>query len=540
MALALAVVIAGCSIAADEMVDDMAASGTVTQAEDPAATPTPNSTNPAATATPFATATAEPTVGADPDTSEDPADSTDNTDNTDSADNTDPSALDLDPSVVGSAGLGDLYYPGYGNSGYDVASYDLVLDWDHDGRFLEGVTTIALTPTQTLQRFNLDFDGLTVRNVLINSDPVAWIREGRELVITADQALPVGQQVQVEVVYDGTPTVLESLGAPFSGGWTDLGETIVVVGEPEGSAGFYPVNEHPTDKATYRFTITTDSELVVAANGLGTAQIDNGDGTTTWVYESDFAQASYLTTIGIGDFVYHEGAPSESGVPVRHWFHEDRYDASVTTMQRTGEMIDAFEAIFGTYPFDVYGALVVDGDLGFALETQTLSVFGGDLVDDAGTFERIVAHELAHQWFGNHVSLGQWRDIWLNEGFATYSEYLWAEAANPGSYNLDATIRNDHEQWGVFLSTPPGAPPADDLFTASVYLRGAFTLHALRLTIGEDAFFSLIRTWVDEHGGSYAETSDFIRLAEDISGQDLSDFFDAWLFASEMPAMPPV
>ena len=275
----------------------------------------------------------------------------------------------------------------------------------------------------------------------------------------------------------------------------------------------------------------------MVANGFQVERSERSDGTTTWVYETDDPQASYLTTVGIGDFRYHEGDPSESGVPVRHWFQPDVFDDSVITMQRTGEMIDVFEDLFGEYPFDVYGAVVVDADLGFALETQTLSVFGGDLVDRFGTYEDIVAHELAHQWFGNHVSLGQWRDIWLNEGFATYSEYLWFDAIDP-DYDIDRAVRSDYQFYSIIVDTPPGAPPRDDLFNASVYLRGAFTLHALRSTVGEDSFWQIVRTWVDENGGSHATTSDFIQLSEEVSGLDLKTFFDDWLYAEEVPPLP--
>ena len=448
------------------------------------------------------------------------------------------SADGIDPALDGGPGLGDRYYPGYGNGGYDVESYELTIDWDHDARSMDATAVIDLTPTQELARFNLDFVGLTVESVVVDGQDAAWDRSGRELAITPNATLRSDVPSQVTIDYSGEPDVLQSLGAPFSGGWTDLGETIVVVGEPEGSAGWYPVNEHPTDKATYSITLTTDSSLAVAANGIQTAKIDNGDGTTTWSYVTDDPQASYLTTLGIGDFIFHEGDPSRSGIPVRHWFHADKFEESVITMQRTGQMIDAFESIFGPYPFDVYGSMVVDQDLGFALETQTLSVFGGDLVDQFATYEDIVAHELAHQWFGNHVSLGQWSDIWLNEGFATYSEYLWLEQIEPG-YDIDADMRELHANLGFITGSPPGAPPADDLFNASVYIRGAFTLHALRLTIGDQAFFQTITQWIEEFGGSWAVTSDFIQLSEEISGQDLGAFFDTWLFAEGLPEMPP-
>lgn len=518
--VAIVLLVAACTVGTDHL--------TVTGDDIAVPTPVPGDESAAPSFEPT------PTAGAQ---SDDP-DAGDATDLEDSDPDAGADGTGVDPALDGGAGLGDRYYPGYGNGGYDVQNYDLTIDWNHTDRSMDATAVIDLIPTQALARFNLDFVGLAVSSVVIDGRDAEWTRDGRELVITPTDNLREGVPAQVTVDYFGEPDVLQSLGAPFSGGWTDLGETIVVVGEPEGAAGWYPVNEHPTDKATYSITLTTDSSLTVAANGIQTAKIDNSDGTTTWAYVTDDPQASYLTTLGIGDFIYHEGDPSRSGIPVRHWFHADKFDESVVTMERTGQMIDAFESIFGPYPFDVYGSMVVDGDLGFALETQTLSVFGGDLVDNFATYEDIVAHELAHQWFGNHVSLGQWSDIWLNEGFATYSEYLWLEQIDPG-YDIDADIRDLHASLGFITQSPPGAPPADDLFNASVYIRGAFTLHALRVTVGDQAFFQIIAEWVEEFGGSWAVTSDFIQLSEEISGQDLDGFFDMWLFAEGLPELPP-
>jgi len=326
----------------------------------------------------------------------------------------------FDPSTVGSAGVGDSYYADYGNGGYDVQNYDLRFDWNDEERTVDGDARILLVAGE------------------------------RELIITP--ATPINRDAEAIVVisYNGEPRLLNSIGAPFSTGWTDLGDQIVVAGEPEGAAGWYPVNEHPLDKATYRIEVTADSDLTVAANGTQTSVTPQGD-RTTWVYESVNPQAHYLTTLGIGDFRRHDAAPSAS-------------------------------------------------------------------------------------WFGNHVSVGQWSDIWLSEGFATYSEYLWREASDP-DYDIDDAIREDHSQFGRVLATPPGAPPPNDLFNPSVYLRGAFTLHSLRTTIGDDAFFQVVATYVEEFGGGNARTAEFIEIAEAVGGRDLDDFFETWLFQDGLPPL---
>ena len=197
-------------------------------------------------------------------------------------------------------------------------------------------------------------------------------------------------------------------------------------------------------------------------------------------------------------------------------------------------MVDFYSDTFGPYPFDVYGTLVIDTDVGTALEAQTLSIFGRDMLDEA-----TVAHELAHQWFGNSISVADWGDIWLNEGFATYAEGLWIEHTEGAAALAEwaQEIYREVADAGDEL-TPPGNPAATDLFNAGVYYRGALVLHALRLQIGDEAFFDLLRTYYDRFQGGNARTSDFISVAEEISGQDLQDFFDGWLYADQLPPIP--
>ena len=239
--------------------------------------------------------------------------------------------------------------------------------------------------------------------------------------------------------------------------------------------------------------------------------------------------ASYLATLEIGQYtIVTQIGPS--GLPIRNYFpSSDVVDATGAT-RRTSEMIAYYSSVFGPYPFEAYGIVVIPEDLGFALENQTLSVFGRDMLD-----ELTVVHELAHQWFGDSLSLKSWQDIWLNEGFATYAETLWIEHTE-GQVAGDDYMRDLYDQ--AEFDGPPGTPEVSDLFSEAVYYRGAWVLHALRLKIGDEAFFKILREYYARYAGKNASTGDFIAVAQQVSGQDLKIFFDDWLYSDQIPPLP--
>lgn len=434
--------------------------------------------------------------------------------------------------VMGDAGVGDPYYPDLGNGGYDVLAYDLDIDWLADTGAIDAVATITLQPTIDLDTFNLDLVGLDVSAVTVGGRKSGFRRVGRELTIDPDLVLGVGSLVEVSVEYSGKPGPIAVGTDVFDVGWHTDGRDAFVVSEPAGAATWFPSNDHPTDKALFTYELTVPSDLVAIANGLQVSVVNEG-ATTTYVYEASDLMATYLASIVIGDLVIVEGQ-APTGLRLRDAYPRRLLEPAQVDFARTGEMVAAFEAWFGPYPFEVYGNVVVDEVLGFALENQTLSLFGSDLVSGTGAAETVVAHELAHQWFGNAVSPATWRDIWLNEGFATYAEWVWAEASGQRSIDESAALTHRFADFGV----PPGEPGPDELFSGTVYLRGGLALHALSKTIGADAFRTLLPRWVETYGGSTASTADFQAMAEELSGQDLDDFFATWVYGAALPPLP--
>ncbi|KWV31632.1 M1 family metallopeptidase [Micromonospora rifamycinica] len=435
----------------------------------------------------------------------------------------------------GPAGVGDPYFPTAGNSGYDVDRYTLRVRYDPATDELRGTTTVRATATAELPLFHLDLAGLTVRRVTVDGTPARHAREGAELVVTPAAPVRAGAVFTVEVGYDGRPVPLrnETIG---EGGWLHTADGAVALGQPESASTWFPVNDHPSDKATYDVEITVPQGLVAVANGVPQGQRPAAGGWTTWRWSEATPMASYLSTVVIGKYRTttgeHRGRPVFSAVASS--LPRGAADASVA---RTLEVADHLESIFGRYPFGAYGGVVVDEPrIRYALETQSRPVYSANFFR-AGENTGVVAHELAHQWFGDSITVARWEDIWLNEGLATYAEWLWAE--HQGGDTTQAAfdqeyVSSDDQLWRV----PPGAPGVANLFSSSVYQRGAMTVHALRVTVGDDAFFRILRTWVAEKRNGNATTAEFVATAERVSGQQLDDLFAAWLYGTERPPTP--
>ena len=436
-------------------------------------------------------------------------------------------------------GLGDSRYPELGNGGYDVAHYTVDLTFDPEHDMLSALVSIDATATEPVDTISLDFIGFDITAVKVDNESVDFDRSNGKLNVRLPAVVAAGDSFVIAIAYTGTPQAVPSQALPFEVGWrTDAAGIRYVVAEPDGGRSWLPLNDHPSDKATYTFLITVPEPLVAAANGTLQERITDL-GWSTWVWESTDPMASYLATVVIGEIeiVVDEASSAESGVAVRNVLPADLATALPIPLERQGEMIEFFAKLFGSYPFDSYGIAVV-GDFEAALENQTLSIFGRSVVEFPAFFETVLVHELAHQWFGNSVTPADWGDIWLNEGFATYAEWLWLEHTR-GRAAYEATIGGERNRLTLAADLqPPGDPLAEDLFSVSVYVWGGLTLHALRVEIGDDAFFETLQTYYATYENSIATTADFIAIAEAVSGSDLSALFDQWLYSEVVPELP--
>jgi aminopeptidase N len=439
----------------------------------------------------------------------------------------------------GAPGIGDPYFPLEGNGGYNVQHYDLSFSYDPATDRLDALNKITARATQNLSRFDLDLQQLTVKGVEVNDRSASFTRDGQELVITPRKGIADGSTFTVNVRYGGVPeTIVGSpivFGSPYGFIHTDDGA--FMGDEPNATSTWIPLNDHPSDKATWTFHVTVPAGLEVIANGRLVSHKE-AHGKSTWVWDERYPMSNYLATADIGQWEFKNGT-TPGGIPETVAIDPTLRTSNPAAMDffynTTAEATDLWNHTFGSYPFDSTGAIADNAtyngqSIGFSLETQTRPLYSA--VRSTST----IAHELAHQWFGDSVAVRTWKHIWLNEGFASFAQYLW---------DAHTGVRTAHEDFLLDYNSRPASDPfwqivvadpqRDTMFARAVYRRGAMTLQALREKIGEGPFFQILRTWAADHRYGTGTTEEFIALSEQISGRDLSDFFRVWLYTPEKP-----
>jgi aminopeptidase N len=436
----------------------------------------------------------------------------------------------------GAPGIGDPYYPVSGNGGYDVGHYDLRLKYQPATDLLEGTATLIATPTQNLSRFNLDL-GLTTHEVRVNGRKAEFRRAGeQELEITPASPLLKDRPVSVVVRYSGKPSEVRI------GGWTAWHRTPdggVAAQEPDSAVWWFPSNDHPLDKATFDVSVSVPDGTQAISNGVLQSQ-SSRLGWTRFNWRSDKPQATYLATLAVGRFDITTDTTA-GGLPVLNAYSKDlgaNAGAARASLERTAEVAEWLEEVFGPYPFNALGGYVPNVRSGYALETQTRPFYSPRQFA-SGSNVSVVVHEVAHQWYGDSVSVEGWKDIWINEGFARYSQWLWSEKEGEGTaQELADWVYASRTADDPFWTVKPGDPGPDDQFHVAVYDRGALALQALRNEIGDEDFFRILKGWPTERAYGNAEVADFVAYAERISGERLGGLFDTWLYQPSKPQAP--
>ena len=432
----------------------------------------------------------------------------------------------------GAATAGDPYYPRQGNGGYNARHYDIHFRYSVASRRMVGLTTIRAVATESLSRFNLDLrHRLHVRSVRVNGEVAHFAQPAdqvQELVITPAHVLRSGAKFTVAVHYAGHPDSIRDPDEALDG-FIRTSDGAVVLNEPQGAPTWFPVNDTPRDKATFDVAVRVGNGHTAMSNGR-LVRVKKHKHTRTFFWSLAQPVSSYLITATIGHFHRAHGR-SPGGVPYIVAVDPSVGSPSDPVLQQLPHIIDYFSKKYGKYPFGPAGAIVDNAPfVGYALECATRPVF------DRSPTQGDLSHELAHQWFGDDVTLKRWRDIWLNEGFAQFSQWLWDEhRGGPTTYQRLQQTLAEPASSGIW-DPPPANPggPANE-FAASVYVRGAAALAALRHKIGSATFFTILRGWVAKHQYGNAVVPGFTRYAADVANRDLDAFFSKWLYQSGKP-----
>ncbi|WP_334171783.1 M1 family metallopeptidase [Sinomonas sp.] len=449
----------------------------------------------------------------------------------------------MSPAKSPSSEVLDPYTPGHGTDAYRVRHYDLDLDVKLSSNRLEGRARILAEARGDVDAVVLSLAGLKAAKVHVNGAKAAKATQrGDQLIVKLRAAIPAGRAFELDVRYEGTPRPVRGVWGEI--GWEELEDGVLVAGQPTGAPTWFPCNDHPTQKASFRVSATVDAGYRAVSNGLLVGQRRKSS-RETWVYEQREPMAPYLATLLIGRYRGIElgECPTEGGRPVRVGaaVPPGLLAEAQAGLKDQVRMLELFTELFGPYAFRDYTVVVTEDELEIPLESQTLSIVGPNHIKPTWEAQRLLAHELAHQWFGNSVTVVRWQDIWLHEGFACYAEWLWSERAGLRSASERATAA-----WRYLKDEPQdleiGRPGPHLMFDDRVYKRGALALHAVRCAVGDGLFFASLRTFGSDYRHGNASTPDLVAVLDRVCGKvpgfDAARVLDRWLYCRELPALP--
>jgi aminopeptidase N len=436
--------------------------------------------------------------------------------------------------AVSPASAIDPFFPTHGNSGYDVLHYDLDLTADPVANTLQGTAKLRIKATKQLKNFQLDLYRLRVKKVTVDGNRAGFSQTEDKLTIEPKRAIPDGRPFEVVIRYAGTPTPIPDPTTPGQNvlplGWLHFKKSTAALSEPVGASSFFPCNDEPTDRATYSISVSVPKPYTAVANGLHVKTDDLG-GSQRFHYKMAQPMTTWLVTVQASTCrIIDQNA---AGIPVLHCVTDKVTDAQVDEFIKTPEYMSWLEKLVAPYPFDSYGSITVDDPaLDYALETQAISTFPLRFIDPS-----VIVHELAHQWFGNSMSVSGWRDLWIAEGFATYFETLYPHRNEPEKF--DVAMLGLYDYLVAYKVGPAVVSRPEDTFGDSTYYRGSVTLFALRQHVGEPVFWEIVRAFYERYKFKTVTSADFIDVAVEVShDRSVEKLLNAWLFEEPVPPLP--
>ncbi|HQH47732.1 MAG TPA: M1 family aminopeptidase [Candidatus Syntrophosphaera thermopropionivorans] len=419
-------------------------------------------------------------------------------------------------------------------TGFDVQMYELTLSINEQTHYINGNVLATVLAEENLSYIEYNLVGLTVNSVLVNNIPAAYTHSNG--IIHINLNISAGSTFTTQVFYSGIPQLSSDI---YHIGMIFTANSVFTISDPDAARYWWPCYDHPWDKAIINLTITIRSDWKVAANGLRTNIVDNGDGTSTTYWIGQYPMTTYLVCVTCGPYVEFDQSMEE--LPIINFVLPGQYNNALITLSRVPMMIDYFSQLFGPYPFEKYGHAVVNMSTYGAMEHQTMTTLGNYIINGTLAYETTIAHELAHQWYGDAVSFLTFKDVWLSEGFATYSEHLWKDKTE-GWESACNYIRTEFHNYYINWENTEGPhtiynPNFNSYFAPPSYEKAASVLHMLRLKIGDANFFSLLQNWYNTYCYGNAITSEFQAMAEQISGQDLDQFFQQWIYSPGIPSV---
>lgn len=438
-------------------------------------------------------------------------------------------------STAGAPGVGDSYFPDAGNGGYDVTQYQIAIDWDAAAQSMRSTTTFSGRATQQLDSFYYDL-ALRTDRVSVNDQPATFEQQGfQNVLVTPTTPLAAGTDFRVTVDYSGKPGDLR-LGQ-VSGWWTTNAEW-TAAGEPDVAAWWFPSNDHPSDPALMDVTVRVPAGMeAISVGRLESRDTGNEQDFDTWHWVARQPMATFLNFVSIGQYELREG--TDGGIPyvyaVTEQLTPEQRSAAFTQLLTSTAKVRTLESMFGPYPFSEIGGVVPAHPLVFdGLENQTRPVYAARAILDPAYAPELLAHELAHMWFGDHVTVREWNDIFNSEAYAAWAQ--WGFIERTGGQSANAAMNDAYDRFAgraSFWRITMIDPGEDHLFDV-VYQRGPMTLQALRNVIGDDAFFKLARDW--NQNPSSRSLENWMATAQSETPIDLGPFFQAWIYSPRAPA----